>query len=72
VPLREDLGRAFLYARYDAELTREGLQALGLPASIDPAAVAKLDSVDHMDELVAIGEKLAAKVSLEHLGPFVS
>jgi len=71
VPLGEDLGRAFLYARYDVDLTREGLRALGLPDSIDPAAVAKLDSVDHMDELVAIGEKLAAKVNLEHLGPFV-
>ena len=28
-PLSENLGRAFLYARYDPELTREGLDALG-------------------------------------------
>ncbi|HEY8650786.1 MAG TPA: hypothetical protein VIL70_07720, partial [Chthoniobacterales bacterium] len=30
VPIEEDLGRDFLYARYDAELTREGLDDLGL------------------------------------------
>jgi uncharacterized protein len=35
-PLDEDLGRAFLYARYDPELTREGLDDLGLQ-TIDAA-----------------------------------
>ena len=37
IPLSTDLGRAFLYARYNAELTRSGLAALGLP-ELDPTA----------------------------------
>src|SRR5262245_9162780 len=39
IPLTEDLGRAFLYARYDAALTRKGLDDLGLN-NIDPDQVA--------------------------------
>ena len=31
VPLDTDLGRAFLYARYNVDLSREGLDALGFP-----------------------------------------
>jgi Patatin-like phospholipase len=59
-PLLEDLGRAFLYARYDAELTREGLDALGLD-KISPEAVLKLDSIEAVTELIAIGRAYASK-----------
>ena len=67
IPLTTDLGRAFLYARYDAELTRSGLTALGLP-ELDPAAVSALDSTAHMDDLVRIGEAVAGQVELAHFG----
>ena len=30
VLLAQDLGRAFLYARYNADVSREGLDAMGL------------------------------------------
>ena len=67
IPLTTDLGRAFLYARYNAELTRSGLTALGLP-ELDPAAVSALDSTAHMDDLVRIGEAVAGQVELAHFG----
>lgn len=59
-PLERDLGRAFLYGRYDPELTREGLDDLGLTA-IDPASVATLDSVAAIDDLLLIGRTYARK-----------
>jgi len=70
IPLSTDLGRAFLSARYNAELTRPGLAALGL-AALDPTAVSALDSTAHMDDLVRIGEAVAAQVDLAHLGALV-
>jgi len=70
VPLEHDLGRAFLYARYNADLTSAGLARLGL-AGIDPNVVAKLDSIAGMDDLVKIGEAVARDVDLAHFGSFV-
>jgi hypothetical protein len=71
IPLERNLGRAFLYARYDAELTVEGLAALKL-GRLDPAAVSKLDSVDAIDDLIAVGEAVARQIDLAHFGRFVS
>ena len=62
LPLSRDLGRAFLYARYDAELTARGLKALGC-GDLDPVAVSALDSVQHMDDL----ERIGRAVSEHHL-----
>ena len=59
-PLDQDLGRNFLYARYDPELSREGLDELGL-AAVDPARVAKLDSVESIDDLLLVGRRYAQK-----------
>jgi predicted acylesterase/phospholipase RssA len=59
-PLSENLGRSFLYARYDPDLTREGLDALGLK-KLSPEAVAKMDSVKAVDDLIAIGKAYAKK-----------
>ena len=70
VPLSQDLGRAFLYARYDNELTRAGLDRLGLK-NIDPARISKMDSTAAIDELTAIGQALARQVDLAHFGSFV-
>lgn len=68
-PLDEDLGRAFLYARYNADLTREGLNKLGYE-KIDPENVQKLDSIEHMDELLQVGRAVGKQVSLDHFGSF--
>lgn len=71
VPLEHDLGRAFLYARYNADLSREGLEALGL-GNLSPERVQKLDAVDQMSNLLAIGQAAGRDVSLAHFGSFVS
>ena len=72
VPIEQDLGRNFLYARYDAELTRDGLDDLGL-TRVDPARVAKLDSVAAIDDLLLIGRRYAEKYlkAETHIGPFL-
>lgn len=70
VSLEKDLGRAFLYARYDAELTTDGLRGLGL-AQIDPEKVSKLDSIEAMDDLERVGQAVAQEVKLDHFGAFV-
>ena len=69
IPLERDLGRAFLYARYNADLSAEGLQALGC-GNMDPEKVQKLDAVDQMDNLLNIGLSAGKKIKLEQLGPF--
>ena len=65
VPILEDSGRQFLYARYNAELSTSWLAKRGL-GDVDPASVAQLDSVDHIDDLVRVGQALAKEVKLEH------
>ncbi len=70
IPLNQDLGRAFLYARYNADLTAEGLADLGLE-DIRPQDVAKLDSTKFIPELQRVGRAVAERVKAEHLGPFV-
>jgi|RhiMetdeSRZDD1v2_1073273.scaffolds.fasta_scaffold146956_2 hypothetical protein len=69
-PLSQDLGRAFLYARYNLDLSSEGLHTMGL-GDVDPTKVGKLDSVEHIDDLSRVGKRLAQEVRLEHFGPFV-
>jgi predicted acylesterase/phospholipase RssA len=70
VPLETDTGKAFLYVRYNAELTANGLEELGL-AGLDPKKVARLDAVDRLDDLQEIGRAVASRVDLAHLGSFV-
>lgn len=70
VPLEQDLGRQFLYLRYDAELTRAGLDLIGV-THVDPGQVSKLDSIELMDELLLIGDKLSEQIQLEQFGGFV-
>jgi patatin-like phospholipase/acyl hydrolase len=58
--------KLFTYMRYNAELTREGLDALGLN-DIDPEDVQQLDSVGHIAELQRVGKAVAErKVKIEH------
>jgi uncharacterized protein len=65
VPLSEDLGRAFLYSRYNAELSEEWLAERGL-SKVDPSKVAQLDSVEHINDLIRVGKAVAKEVKLEH------
>ena len=60
-PLREKL---FRYIRYNAELTKEGLAALGC-GDVDPQAVQKLDSVDDIPSLERVG-KATAQRQVDH------
>jgi predicted acylesterase/phospholipase RssA len=69
-PLEQDLGRSFLYVRYNAELTPNGLKELGLEA-IDATKMRKMDDVENIADLTRIGQALGKRVDLtRHLGPF--
>jgi uncharacterized protein len=70
VSLEEDLGKSFLYSRYNAELTPAGLEELGL-AHLDATEVRKMDAVDRVGDLEEIGVAVGERVDLAHLGPFV-
>jgi patatin-like phospholipase/acyl hydrolase len=72
LPLSRDLGRAFLYTRYNAELTQEALNNLSL-SNIEASKVQKMDAVDQIDNLIRIGRASAeSQIDLAHLGDFVS
>ena len=71
IPLARDLGKKFLYARYNIDISQPGLDKAGMP-NIKAKSVAKLDSVAAIPQLEIIGEKLAQQVKLEHFGHFVS
>ncbi|MFP5506846.1 MAG: patatin-like phospholipase family protein [Gammaproteobacteria bacterium] len=62
--------KLFSYVRYNAELTRSGLDALGL-RNIEPKAVQALDSVAHIADLQAVGQAVAGKVQAAHFDGFV-
>lgn len=63
--------KLFTYVRYDPELTRKGLDALGLN-DIEPADVQKLDSVAHIPSIQAVGVNYGAQhVKREHLARFL-
>ncbi len=63
-PVSENQGRAMMYARYNAELSVEGLMALNL-GDISPDAVSTLDAVDQIHDLRRIGMSTAkAQVKL--------
>jgi len=61
--------KLFRYVRYNAELTREWLQAHGLD-DVEPRDVQRLDSTAHMDELARIGRCVAGQVEAEHFEGF--
>ncbi|MBI5040241.1 MAG: patatin-like phospholipase family protein [Gammaproteobacteria bacterium] len=62
--------KLFTYVRYNAELTRSGLDALGLK-TIEPKAVQALDSVAHIAELQTLGKAVAGKVQAGHFDGFI-
>ena len=63
--------KLFTYVRYNPELTRDGLAALGLE-KIDPDKLHKLDSVEAIPELQLLGSAYAGRhVTAAHFGAFV-
>lgn len=60
----------FTYMRYDAKLTWEGLDALGLP-SILPRQVQALDSTEFIKELQYVGQAVSLSVDSEHFRGFL-
>ena len=51
-------GRLFSYVRYDPDVTRGGLDAIGLNG-IDEAHVRLMDSTDHIAEIQQVGSAFA-------------
>jgi hypothetical protein len=65
IPIAVNQNRRFLYARYNAELTSKWLNEHGL-GDVDPSQVAQLDSVEHIHDLVRVGQTVAQDVKIEH------
>lgn len=64
--------KLFTYVRYNAELTRGGLDALGC-TDIDPSLVQQMDSVDGIPALQMVGGRVGEKnVREEHFAGFQS
>lgn len=57
--------KQFTYVRYNAELTRAGLDDLGL-AALDPKQVQALDSLQYMSELAQVGRAVGSTIKDEH------
>ena len=70
IPLTTDLGRHFLYARYNADLSAQGLSAAGFN-DVNPTSIQKMDAVENMETLLTIGRKAGEAVDPLHLGPFI-
>ena len=71
IPLTQDTKRHFLYVRYNADLSREGLDELGL-VDIDSDHVRQMDSVKYIHDLETVGKATAKQqVKMDHFGKFV-
>jgi hypothetical protein len=69
-PLQRDQ-KLFTYLRYNAELTREGLDALGC-RDIAPETVQQLDSIEGIPDLRRVGKRVAeTKVMERHFAGFM-
>jgi patatin-like phospholipase/acyl hydrolase len=62
--------KLFTYMRYNADLSRAGLDALGLP-HIEPSNVQQMDSVSHIAELQEVGREVAKEVNIDHFAGFL-
>ena len=62
--------RLFSYVRYNIELSRRGLDKLGLDDVI-PQQVQRLDSVQHIGDLRRVGQAAACDVVSEHFAGFL-
>lgn len=69
-PLTQDLGRHFLYTRYNADLSQLGLTAAGFD-NVNPYSIQKMDAVENMQILLETGRQAGRVVEAAHLGPFI-
>jgi hypothetical protein len=72
IALDKDLGRHFLYARYNVDLSEDGLAKLGI-TDVKPEDARKMDKADaaQIDTLLRIGSKASGQVNVkEHFGAF--
>jgi uncharacterized protein len=69
-PISTDLGRRFLYCRYNVDLSGKGLAALGF-TSADPGSIQKMDAVENIPVLTQIGIAAGKQVDAAHFGPFI-
>lgn len=63
------LPKLFTYMRYNADLSRAGLDRLGLK-DIVPEHVQALDSIEHLGELQQVGRAVAEGVTAAHFAGF--
>ena len=70
IPLATDMGRRFLYCRYNIDLSSKGLTALGFP-KVNPASIQKMDAVENIPALTEIGIAAGQQVDASHFGPFI-
>jgi Patatin-like phospholipase len=70
VPLSTNLGRHFLYARYNADLSDAGLKSLGF-LQVDASRIQKMDAVENIPVLAQIGRAAAKCVETDHFGSFL-
>lgn len=63
--------KLFTYMRYTADLSRSGLDALGLP-DVQPRDVQQLDSVAHIPQLQEVGRAVAREVNIKHFDGFLA
>jgi patatin-like phospholipase/acyl hydrolase len=62
--------RLFTYMRYNPDVSRKGLDALGLQ-NVQPGHVQLLDSIKYIDEIRRVGQAVASqKVKAEHFAGF--
>ena len=71
IPASTEMGRAFLYIRYNTQLTERRLAELGVDG-VDIKQARKLDAVSEnvVSQLQQIGDALAAQVDLADFGRF--
>jgi hypothetical protein len=63
--------KLFTYLRYDADVSRDGLDALGLP-EVDSQHVQLMDSTQYIDEIQKVGRAVGEiKVKSAHFSGFV-
>jgi len=70
IPLSQDLGRHFLYARYNAHLEQDSLDKMGL-SDIEAAKVKDMGSVKFIDELSRVGKRIAEDLNVLDFAPFL-
>jgi hypothetical protein len=70
IPLSTNLGRKFLYARYNADLSGPGLAKLGF-TDVAPGQIQRMDAVENASTLLAIGRAAARYLDVAHFGSFL-